>query len=248
MNTPVSQQAAGREEASFDGFASNYDQALDRGLRFTGEGKDYFVRGRVNWLRQRLEALDSQPRTCFDFGCGIGSGCDSLVAEFKAREYLGYDPSIESIKQARQFAKKPVIRFESDESAIPQAFFDLAFTNGVFHHIPPSERRKCVSTVWRALKPGGWFAFWENNRWNPLVHFLMSRVPFDLDAEMLFPHQARRLLVGEGFDVVCTDYMFIFPAKLKNLRPLESMLCKLPFGGQYMILARKPVRAVKPTS
>jgi hypothetical protein len=76
----------------------------------------------------------------------------------------------------------------------------------------------------------------------------MSRVPFDRDADMLFPQQARSLLVGGGFDVLSTDYLFIFPAILKILRPLEARLCKLPLGGQYLILARKPAGAVQPIS
>jgi|JI6StandDraft_1071083.scaffolds.fasta_scaffold130249_2 SAM-dependent methyltransferase len=240
MNTPVPEQPANRKDTSFDDFASSYDEAINHGLRFTGEGKDYFAHGRVHWLRRCLEVLQSQPWTCLDFGCGIGSGCGPLVREFHLNAYLGYDPSLESINLARQSAKEPVARFESDENAVPQNAFDLAFTNGVFHHIPRNEHQKCVNLVWRALKPGGWFAFWENNRWNPLVHFLMSRVPFDCDAEMLFPHQARRLLVHAGFEVVCTDFLFVFPAMLKALRPLEAMLCKLPLGGQYMVLARKP--------
>lgn len=245
MNMPASEQAAGRKDASFDEFAFSYDQALNQGLRFTGEGRDYFAHGRVHWLRRRLEGLQSQSRTCLDFGCGIGSGCEPLVREFHLHAYLGYDPSVESISQARQSANETVARFESDENAIPQNSFDLAFTNGVFHHIPLSERQKCVNLVWRALKPGGWFAFWENNRWHPLVHFLMSRVQFDRDAKMLFPHQARRLLVHGGFEVLRTDFLFVFPAMLKALRPLEAMLCKLPLGGQYLVLARKPAGTVR---
>jgi hypothetical protein len=69
----------------------------------------------------------------------------------------------------------------------------------------------------------------------------MSRVPFDKDAQMLFPHQARHLLRAGGFEIVLTDYLFVFPAMLKALRPLEPSLCKLPLGGQYMVLARKPL-------
>ena len=68
----------------------------------------------------------------------------------------------------------------------------------------------------------------------------MSRVPFDRDAVMLFPHEARRLLRQAGLDIVLTDSLFIFPASLAGLRPLEPRLCKLPIGGQYLVLARKP--------
>ncbi|MGV3661594.1 MAG: class I SAM-dependent methyltransferase [Prosthecobacter sp.] len=247
MSQPAPEMEAGPQSASFDHFASDYESALNQGLRFTGEGKDYFASGRVQWLRQRLASLQAAPpRQCLDFGCGTGTGSGPLVEEFHLESYLGHDPSAESIRVARLSATTDVARFESEVDAVPTGAFDLAFTNGVFHHIPPEFREEAVRNVWRALRPGGWFAFWENNRWNPLVHFLMSRVPFDHDAQMLFPFQARHLLRGAGFEIAGTDYLFVFPAMLKVLRPLERMLCKLPLGGQYLVLARKPAAAVTP--
>jgi hypothetical protein len=39
---------------------------------------------------------------------------------------------------------------------------------------------------------------------------------------------------------VSTDFVFIFPALLKTLRFLEPPLRKLPLGGQYHVLCRKP--------
>jgi hypothetical protein len=48
------------------------------------------------------------------------------------------------------------------------------------------------------------------------------------------------MLRAEGFAVVSTDSRFFFPGPLRALRPLERSLSKLPLGGQYMVLARKP--------
>jgi len=234
----------GHKEAEFDAFAANYDQALNEGLHFTGEGRDYFAQGRVQWLRKRLESCQTLPEHCLDFGCGIGSGCQPLIEGLGLQSYVGYDPSADSIHEARKAGKHESIRFESNEGVLAGAGNDLAFVNGVFHHIPQEERDQSIQLIWNSMKPGGWFAFWENNRWNPIVHFLMSRVPFDRDARMLFPHQARALLRRHGFEIVLTDYLFIFPALLKALRPLEAMLCKLPLGGQYLVLARKPARPI----
>ena len=61
----------GHKEAEFDAFAANYDQALNEGLHFTGEGRDYFAQGRVQWLRKRLESCQTLPESCLDFGCGV---------------------------------------------------------------------------------------------------------------------------------------------------------------------------------
>jgi SAM-dependent methyltransferase len=227
---------------AFDRYADNYDAALGRGLRLTGEPKEFYAEGRARWLAGRLSsrvALDCV-RLCLDFGCGTGSSAGCLREVFPGASYLGYDPSVESVRRARSGHSEGGMRFEHEACAIEGGTVDLAFTNGVFHHIPPEARADALRLVWRAVKPGGWFAFWENNRWNPAVHFVMSRVPFDRDAQMLFPHQARSLLRAAGFEVVLTDYLFVFPAALGFLRALEPRLCKLPLGGQYLVLARKP--------
>jgi SAM-dependent methyltransferase len=240
--------------AEFDAYASEYDQALNQGLRLTGEGKEYYADGRVDWLAARMAALGARERAvtaCLDFGCGTGTGCAPLRRVFAGAAYTGFDPSQSSIEEARRSwtlapTASPAIEFTAEAAQLPASHFDLAFTNGVFHHIPPGQRADALAMVQRSLRPGGLFAFWENNRWNPIVHFLMSRVPFDRDAQMLFPHQARHLLRRAGFEILLTDYLFVFPAALKTLRPLEPRLCKLPLGGQYLVLARKPGPTLSP--
>jgi hypothetical protein len=56
---------------------------------------------------------------------------------------------------------------------------------------------------------------------------------------MMTPRKTRRLLRDAGFDIVRTDYLFIFPRVLRALRPLERPLSPFPLGGQYLVLARK---------
>lgn len=227
-------------QAEFDAYAANYDEALQRGLDLTGETKDYFAEGRVRWLRQRLAEQGQQPLSCLDFGCGTGTAAPFLQAGLGIRDYIGYDPSAASIQRAEQDVKSAGVRFTHEASSLEPESVELAFCNGVFHHIPPEQRAGAAELVWRTLKRGGFFAFWENNRWNPIVHYIMSRVPFDHDAQMLFPFQARALLRAARFEMVGTDSCFVFPAALAPLRSLEPMLCKLPIGGQYLVLARKP--------
>ena len=83
------------------------------------------------------------------------------------------------------------------------------------------------------------FALWENNPWNPGTRYIMSRVPFDRDAIVITPFEARRLLRDAGFEIISTDYLFVFPHLLRALRPLERLLTPFPLGGQYLVLARK---------
>jgi hypothetical protein len=68
----------------------------------------------------------------------------------------------------------------------------------------------------------------------------MSRIPFDRDAITLTPGEARGLVRANGFDVVRTDFLFIFPPILRWLRGLEPLVARLPLGAQFQILCRKP--------
>jgi SAM-dependent methyltransferase len=231
----------GHNNAEFDAYAANYDAALNQGLSMTGESKEYYASGRVQWMSRRLADHKMPTATCLDFGCGTGTSATFLRDGLGALHYTGFDPSADSIKQARQTVDWPAAVFTAEAEEVPAESFDLAFCNGVFHHIPRAERLAAVRMVWRSLKPGGVFAFWENNRWNPAVHWVMSRVPFDKDADMLFPFQARRLLREGGLNILGTDYLFVFPGVLASLRPLEPALCKIPLGGQYLVLAQKPL-------
>ena len=71
---------------------------------------------------------------------------------------------------------------------------DLAYCNGVFHHIPPAQRAEALALVNRALRAGGLFSFWENSPWSLATRYVMSRCAFDRDAIMLTPPEARSLL------------------------------------------------------
>ena len=150
----------------------------------------------------------------------------------------GVDVSAASLETARETHTRDGATFAMIEERIG-ATFDLAFCNGVFHHIPVAERHGAAAYVHDALLPGGFFALWENNPWNLGTRYIMSRVPFDRDAIMMSPPQTRRLLRDAGFDIVRTDYLFIFPHLLRTLRPLERVLSPFPLGGQYLVLARK---------
>ncbi len=67
----------------------------------------------------------------------------------------------------------------------------------------------------------------------------MAEWSFDRDAITPSYGEARRLLASGGFEILRTDFLFIFPRQLKWLRGLERPLCRLPLGGQYQVLCRK---------
>lgn len=224
----------------FDSYAATYDAALARGISVSGEDKNYFARGRVEWLRGCLQGLQAQPQEMMDFGCGTGAATSFLLDLLGGRSVLGVDTSAQSLAVARKAYGSRPTQFLGLDIYQPNAQIDLAYCNGVFHHIPLEQRASAVNYVYRSLRPQGIFALWENNPWNPGTRYVMSRIPFDRDAITLPPPETRHLLKEGGFEILRTDFLFIFPRMLKPLRALEPLVSRLPLGAQYQVLCRKP--------
>lgn len=222
----------------FDQYAADYDSALEQGISVSGESKLFFVRERVRWLKKCLEDYDATPRLILDFGCGTGAAAQFLL-EFADSKLIGLDTSEKSLQQASRVNDPERTEFLQLSAYDPSQSVDLAYCNGVFHHVPPDRRDDQVAYLFNSLQAGGFFAFWENNPWNPGTRFVMSRIPFDRDAKTLTAPEARRMLKRAGFQILRTDFLFIFPHFLRWLRPLETHLTRLPFGAQYQILCRK---------
>ena len=227
------------DDEDFDLCAENYDEQLNKGLSISGESKEFFAMERIQWLKRRFHQLGFAPNQCLDFGCGTGTATPYFYEDLGIGSVTGTDPSEASLTIAREEWKQYGAKFILPDS-IGEGCFDLAFCNGVFHHIDPANRADAVKQVFNGLRSGGYFAFWENNPWNPLTRLAMSRVPFDADAIMLWPFEARTLLRKGGFEIAKTDYRFFFPKPLAKLRPLEPSLSWCVMGAQYLVLARKP--------
>ena len=223
----------------FDSYATDYDAALSRGLALSGEDKNFFARRRVEWLRDCLRSSFASPRQVMDFGCGTGSNAPWLLSLLGAERVVGIDDSPKMLEIARQTQASERAEFFPIDACPARGQFDLVFCNGVFHHIAPAQRGRAIDYVFHSLQVGGLFAFWENSPWNPGTRLVMSRIPFDRDAIMLSPPAARRLLRASGFEILRTDFLFIFPKLLSWLRPVELYCARFPFGAQYQILCRK---------
>src|SRR5882762_2900895 len=116
---------------------------------------------------------------------------------------------------------------------------DLAYCNGVFHHIPSARRMEALTFVSGALRAGGLFSFWENSPWSLATRYVMSRCAFDRDAIMFTPLEARSLLRVGRFEILRMEFRFIFPRALRALRKIEDFVYRIPLGTQYQILCRK---------
>jgi SAM-dependent methyltransferase len=224
----------------FDRHADTYDAELNQGLSVSGEGKEYFASGRVQWLEHCLQQLQQAPRSAIDYGCGIGDTTVLLKETFQLSSVLGLDVSARSLDLARLKHSQKDGNFLTFDQYVPKGDIDLVYCNGVFHHIPVETRMSAVDYILRCLRPGGLFALWENNPWNPGTRYVMSRIPFDRDAVTITPPQATKLLRARGFQILDVNYLFFFPRFLKSLRFLEPYASRIPLGAQYQVLCRKP--------
>lgn len=222
--------------------AEAYDQILKDTLSPTGEDKSYFAEHRVAYLTRMPQLRDLKAPAILDYGCGTGGAVNPLLHHFPGSRVDGVDPSELSLAVGRKLQDgNPRVAFYKLEQLSADGSYDLAHCNGVFHHIPAAHRSEAMRYIWSRLAPGAWFAFFENNAWNPATLYLMSRCEFDKDAEVISPRSAVRLLKDHGFTIDCVRSLFYFPRSLAALRTLEPALAYLPFGGQYLVLARKPV-------
>lgn len=217
-----------------------YDAMLARGLRLSGESKEYFLAGRVADLAHTLGQA-FRPRRVLDFGCGIGDGSARLAEVFPEAEVVGIDTAAGALDHARATFGGPRVRFASIEGFGERDAFDLCYANGVFHHIRPEERPGALAMILSALAPGGRFALFENNYRNPGTRQVMRRIPFDRDAVPVSAAEARRMLAEAGFaEVTAARFLFWFPRPLAFLRPLEPALVRVPLGAQYWVMGSKP--------
>jgi SAM-dependent methyltransferase len=220
--------------------ADQYGAELAEGLRVSGEDQHFFIEGRLAHLRRRLPD-GFAPARILDFGCGTGDTTARLATEFPDARVVGVDtaePALE-LANTRHGDERVEFRPLSAVDAEPGSF-DLVYVNGVFHHIARDDRADHLAALCERLRPGGHLAFFENNPWNPGARIVMRRIPFDRDAEMVSPRQARRLLSAAGFTLESTTSLFWFPRALAPLRRLEAPLARLPLGAQYLVLGRRP--------
>lgn len=219
--------------------SDEYAAMLERGLQLSGESRDFFMEGRVRDLGAQLR---EPPRRILDFGCGTGETAAYLAQQFPEAEVVGVDTAENAVAHAARSHGSPRVRFGLVSKLEAHGAFDLCYTNGVFHHIRPAEREGAVRAIHRALRPGGRFALFENNPWNPGTRLVMRRIPFDRDALPIAPPAARRLLAQAGFaEIAPARFLFWFPRFLAPLRALEPALVRIPLGAQYYFLAAKSV-------
>ena len=72
-----------------------------------------------------------------------------------------------------------------------------------------------------------------------MTRHAVNTCSFDENAVLLIRVQVTKLFLKASMEVVMQEYRVFFPSFLKLLRPLEKLLTRLPFGGQYFVVGKK---------
>jgi len=221
--------------AEFDRYSHNYDALLKDPIRdgFARDSSFFHLR---KWLllqdffrRRRSSTTDLR---WLDLGCGKGEllrlGLDSFRAAW------GCDPSLEMLKecsdlQVRHQPQAAVLPFDNDS-------FDVVTAACVYHHLNPEERHAVAKEARRVLRPGGTFAVFEHNPWNPATRVIVRRTPVDAHAVLLTAWKTRRIMKAAGLTPVSTRYYLYLPERVfAHVSRLEKYLARIPAGGQYAV-------------
>ena len=179
----------------FDQYAAAYEQALSNAIAPSGESREYFAEGRVAWLKRCLEERKQPAGSLLDFGCGDGATTPLLLQTLNAKSAVGVDVSAKSLEIARKRHASERIRYESIGEFQSSGQMDLAYCNGVFHHILPAQRAAALAMVHRALREGGFFSFWENNPWSLATRYV-CRVARSIATPSCCPRRKRERCYG----------------------------------------------------
>lgn len=227
---------------SFDQYAGDYREIINRVSRLSGETYESIISLRMAVLQEELGTAPP-PAAVLDFGCGTGVTERFLGERFPHSHITGIDASAESIRLATELGLPRTTFMYCDRPQLPcpDRSFDLIYTNGTMHHIPAGQRGAVLAELARLLTPGGSLCIFENNPRNPLTVRSMRQNPFDAGLEAVSAEELLQLSAAAGLEPAGVRYYFFFPRLLRCLRRFEPLLKRVPLGAQYLLrLVRKP--------
>lgn len=214
----------------------SYDDQLNRGLRLSGSGKDYFATARIAMLGE-LWHRQEHPVRVLDFGAGDGSTLPLLRQTFPAAHLVAVEPSAAARGVAAEKAAPICADVIDPRDLSGEGTFDLIHLNGVVHHVPPPERDALIARLASLCSVDGLVVVFENNPWNPGARLVMRRIPFDKDVVMVWPHQLRNAFIRAGLTSLSRGSIFFFPRSATAAPRVEKALRRTMAGAQYYYAA-----------
>jgi 2-polyprenyl-3-methyl-5-hydroxy-6-metoxy-1,4-benzoquinol methylase len=123
-------------------------------------------------LRQMNRLLGSlRGRRLLDIGCGLGE--TSVYFAMQGAQVTASDISPHMVETAQKLAQLNGVEVQGLVSAgesldVPEGAFDVVFTANTLHHV--ADKRRLLSQIHRALRPGGVFFSWDPLAYNPAIN------------------------------------------------------------------------------
>ena len=219
----------GSKRVDFDDYSDDYDGVLKRSLGVFGRDLDFFVRRKVEIVKSHIE---NEPSRILEYGCGTGRNLAFLAKAFPNADIVGYDVSKSSMDAAKE--KHPELEFCFDHKDLSNSKpFDLIVVAGVIHHVNPDKYDEVFYDLNSLLTLDGSLFIFEHNPFNPVTRRIVSNCEFDVDAILisknsLISKTEQHNLKAEGW-----GYFLFLPWVFFSR--VESVLSKIPLGGQYWI-------------
>jgi ubiquinone/menaquinone biosynthesis C-methylase UbiE len=229
-----------RKFDQFDEFAEEYRLVHTENIKISGADSHYFAEMKVKWLAG-FEKND--PLRILDLGCGDGATAYYFQQYFSSWKTCGIDISSKSIEVAKQrkLSNCDFRVYNGENIPYEEDYFDVVFVAGVFHHVDFSHHQQLAAEIFRVMKNDARLYLFEHNPLNPLTRYLVNTCVFDKDAKLLKSTYASALLKKAGFAAIRKKFIIFFPRKgwLSKLIFLEQFLERIPFGGQFVLMAKK---------
>lgn len=223
----------------FETFKDDYSQTLARSTAFVGRDGEFFAKRKAELLLGLAERRLGPPEGLKVLDLGSGPGLTDRFLTRRMPGLCGADVS-PGIIAAAEKANPGVAYSLYDGRSLPypDGAFDLVFTVCVVHHVPPAERGAFFAEMRRVTRPGGLNAVFEHNPYNPVTRHVVNSCPFDTDAVLLKPREARERLSAAGLTPVEQRYFLFLPREGRTAAWLDERLGWLPLGAQYFVAAR----------
>lgn len=206
--------------------------------RTIGKSHKYFIQVKCSELLKTLARYGLTPERVLDLGCGTGETEQILCKYFG--NITGIDLSEGMISEAK---KKDLVNCEfrqADATRLPFAdeHFDLVFSFSLFHHIAKNQLEQSISEAVRVTRKSAIILVFEHNPRNPITKLVVERSPIDKGMVLLNASRIEELYRKFNVDILEKRYIVFLPRLMSFLRPLEGLLHKVPYGGQYCVAGR----------
>jgi phosphoethanolamine N-methyltransferase len=126
-------------------------------------GEGFMSPGGTNEVDLYLRGVDLAGASVLDIGCGLGGVDVHLVKQHRAGKVTGIDVEPDLIRRCERLAQKHGIIEQTEFLCVEpgplpfaDASFDVVTSKDSIIHI--ADKHTLAADIYRALKPGGWFA------------------------------------------------------------------------------------------